>query len=253
MRTKITALFTSVSACFSLVVNAQECNVLRVAGTSNWEPVAYINQETHKPTGIAYDFSKIVGEKLNIPVEVDADLPWKRVLRKLKFGEIDMTAGIYWTKERATLYQYTSPIFTNNVRVFVVKGKEFPFEKLEDLIGRVGGVPLGGSFGEEFDTFARKHKLKLESVERRKQLVTKTLLGRNDYFIQDYLDGMRYLNKAGLQGQIVALPYPLSITNVYFAISRKSPCLVIVPQINAIINKANQDGTLQTIINKYIE
>lgn len=240
-----------ISVCFSMVVHAQECQVLRVGGTDGWLPVAYLNQATKEPEGIAHDFAKIVGNKLNIPVKIDATLPWKRMLQYTEDGNLDMVAAIYWTKERADLYQYTASYFVNEAWVFVVKGKEFPFEKFEDLIGRVGGIPLGGSFGEAFDTFAKDHQLKLEEVGTKEQMAKKILAGRNDYFIQDYLDGIMYLKQAGLQDQIVALPHPVAITEVYFALSRKSPCISLVPHINGIIDNAKRDGTLQAIIDKY--
>jgi len=250
---KIAVFCIAVSACFTIRVNAQECHILRVGGTDGWYPVAYINQETREPAGIAHDFVKIVGEKLEIPVTIDATLPWKRMLEYLNDGDLDLCAAMYWTKEREERYQYTVSYFVNEARVFVPKGKEFPFERLEDLIGRTGGIPAGGSFGQAFDTFANEHQLKLQGVKTKYQMTMKVLAGRNDYFIQDYLDGMMYLKQEGLQDKFVALPHPVSTTDVYLAVSRQSPCLHLVPQINAIIDEAKQDGTLQAIIDTYIQ
>jgi len=81
--------------------------------------------------------------------------------------------------------------------------------------------------------------------------VKKNLAGRNDYFIQNYLDDILYLKQTVLQDQIVALPHPVAITEVYFALSRKSPCISLLSQINEIIDNAKRDGTLQAIIDKY--
>jgi len=241
-----------VSACLTSIVNVQACQVLRVAGANDWPPVAIINKDTREPEGIAYDFAKIVGKELNIPVELNATLPWKRMLSYLEKGKIDMTAALYLTKEREVLYQFTTPYFENEARVFVVKGKEFSFEKFEDLIGRSGGLSLG-SYGEKFETFAKQHKLHLGRDKSATLLTRKLLAGRYDYFILDYLNGMLYLKDEGLQEQIVALPTPISTEPVHFALSRQSPCLALVPQINAVIEKSKQDGTLQTIVDKYIK
>ncbi len=252
MLKKITVFCVMVLACLTSIINAQACQVLRVAGENDWLPVAYINKDTGEPEGIAYDFAKIVGKELNIPVELDATLPWKRVLNYLELGKIDMVASLYWTKERDAKYRYTKSYHKNEARVFVVKGKEFSFEKLEDLMGRVGGLTLG-SYGEEFDIFANQHKLHLDRKKSLKQLTKKLLAGRYDYFILDYLNGMLFLQESGLQGQIVALPHPVSAAAVYFALSRQSPCLALVPQINAVIETSKQDGTLQALIDKYIK
>ena len=249
---KIAVICVLVSACLTLIVNAQACQVLRVGGENEWLPIAYINKETGEPEGIAYDFAKIIGEKLNIPVELNATLPWKRMLLYLEKGELDMTVALYWTKEREVLYQYTIPYFENEARVFVLKGNEFTFEKLEDLIDRRGALSLG-TLGEEFETFAKQHKLRLQRVKTTTLITRKLLAGRYDYFSLDYLNGMLYLKDEGLQGQIVPLPHPVSTAAVHFALSRQSPCLALLPQINAVIEKSKQDGTLQAIVDKYIK
>ncbi len=250
---KKVALMLCLMVVFTGIAYAQECKVLRVGGTIDWLPVAFLEEETEKPIGIAHDLARYVAEQLNMPIDLNAKLPWKRMLEYLEEGDLDMCAAIYWTEERDELYQYTVPYFTNEARVFVLKGKEFEFESFEDLIGLRGGIPAGGSFGEEFDTFAEKHNLKLEGVKTKFQMTQKVMAGRNDYFIQDYLDGMMYLKKEGLQDKFTALPHPVSTTGVYFAFSRQSPCVKLVPQVNEIIEKAKEDGTIEAIVDKYIK
>lgn len=248
---KIALFWIVLLICLSKGADAQECNVLRAGGASNWYPVSYINQKTLKAEGIAVDLVRFIGEKLAVPVSVDMETPWKRKLVNLARGDLDLSVAIYRTKEREEWYLYTSSYFVNESRVFVLKGKEFHFEQLEDLIGRIGGIPNGGSFGDEFDNFAKDKALNLQGVESKKQLIKMLLLRRTDYFIQDYLDAMMYLKLHGLQGDVVSLPTPISTVEVHFALSRKSPCAYLVPQINEIIIKAKQDGTLQSMIDKY--
>jgi len=232
---------------------AQECQTLRVGGTTGWFPITYKNQETQKAEGIANDLIVIIGERLGLPVDIDMNLPWKRILSNLTTGRLDLISAIYWTNEREKLYLYTIDYYTNEARVFVPKGKEFSFNRLEDLIGLTGGIPHGGSFGEHFDTFAKEHSLKFERSQAKQQLVKQLLMERTDYFIQDYVDATMYLKQNDLDDKVVALPHPVSTTTVHFAVSRQSPCLQLVPQINAIIDNAKQDGTLQTIIDNYIK
>ncbi len=112
---------------------------------------------------------------------------------------------------------------------------------------------IGTTVGEEFDAFASEHKLRLEEVKTIKQIIEKLLAGRNDFFISDHMHGMLAIKETGAQGQIVSLPHPISTTDVFFALSRQSPCLALVPQINAVIEKSKQDGTLQAIVDKYIK
>jgi hypothetical protein len=41
--------------------HAQKCQVLRVSFDLGWMPMVFIDEETQKLTGIAYDFFKIIG------------------------------------------------------------------------------------------------------------------------------------------------------------------------------------------------
>jgi len=232
---------------------AQQCEILRVGGANSWRPVSYINNQTLEADGIANDVVRMIGTKLGIPVTINLDFPWKRMLHNLTVGDLDINSALYWNKNRAEVYRYTAPYFVNEIRVFVRKGMEFSFDRFEDLIGRTGGVPAGGSFGEKFDSFAQDHQLKLIGIETEKQGIGMLLLGRTDYYLKDYLDGMTYIKNHGLENDIVALAHPISTELVYFALSRQSPCVYLVPRINKIINQVKQDGTLNAIIDKYIK
>ena len=248
---KTTLFCALLFATLTPIANAQECKVLRVGGTANWLSVAYVDAETKEPLGIGHDLARVIGEKLNIPVELDALIPWKRMLLYLKQGKLDMTAAIFFTQQRAAEYQYTKSYFANTSLVYVLKGKEFAFDKFEDLVGLVGGSSVG-SIGDEFDTFAIEHKLRLEKVRSVEQLTKKLLAGRNDYFISDTLMVSQHLKQNGLEDKIVSLPHPVSKTSVFFALSRKSPCLALLPKIDAVIAQTKQDGTLQKIVDKYV-
>ena len=247
----LTLLWGILSLGIPMNVNADECLVLRAGGTKSWRPIAYFNQQTQKPEGIAYDLTKIVGQRLKIPVEINAKIPWKRLLKFVKDGDMDLISAIYRPPQIDKYFHFSIPYFVNEARVFVKKGAEFPFTQLSDLIGHRGIIPLGGSFGEEFDSFAVKHKLKLETLATKQQLVTAILQGLSDYFIQDYRDGMTYLKQHGLEDKIVALNHSVSVTPVHLAVSRQSSCAALLPEMNKIINQIKVDGTFEKMIDKY--
>ncbi|ALU46012.1 hypothetical protein AT705_24135 [Pseudoalteromonas rubra] len=61
-----------------------------------------------------------------------------------------------------------APYYRNEIRVFVHKDRPFVFEKLEHLKGRVGLKPLGGSYGQAFDSFVAENKSSFVSVAAHK-------------------------------------------------------------------------------------
>jgi len=244
-------LITSITLCKSLT--AQECETLKVAGANRWLPVSYLNTKTRQPQGLAIDLIQYISRKLEIPLVIDLERPWKRVLSDLANGDIDLVTAIYKNHPRQAVYRFSKPYFTNQAHVFVLKGHEFPFDQLADLEKHSGGVPIGSSFGDEFDTFAKQHHLNLRNLKTEQQLLGMLQLGRIDYYIQDYLDATLYLKQFGLSDSVVALEHPVSTNAVHFAISRNSACVKLLPRINDIIITAKNNGALDAIIQRHLQ
>ena len=133
----------------------------------------------------------------------------------------------------------------------MLKENVFEFEQLSDLIGKSGDIPLGGSFGEKFDQYAKKH-LTLNAIGKKKEHIGRLQLRRSDFFISDYFDSKTELINQGLEEEIVALPKAVSTTQVYLAVSKNSPCSYLVPEIVNALEWIKQDGTLENITNKYL-
>lgn len=238
---------------FSAQLQADECSSIRVGQSSNWFPVAYTNADMGTSEGIAIDVLMLLEQHLSIPVEFDQELPWLRVHKQLENGSLDMVTGLYWTSKRTDYLQYTKPYFVNEARVFVLKENQFEFQTVEDLQNKVGGLPTGGSYGEQFDTFAENYDLPIERVADKEQLIGKLLAGRNDYFILDFNDGMSFIKQSKLEQKIVALPQPVSVTEVFMAISKHSPCIKHLSSINELLIQIKQDGRLNDIIEKHVK
>lgn len=83
-------------------------------------------------------------------IESDSKLiavPWKRALL---YGSSGMGAigGAYKNDKRSELYDFSKPIYTEKMVVFVNKEKQFEFNGLDDLAGKIIGVNRGWSYGQ---------------------------------------------------------------------------------------------------------
>ncbi len=247
------ALCAIIVFVFSTQLQADECSSLHVGKSSSWFPIAYDNTNTGMSEGIAIDVLMLVEQHLGIPVEVDEELPWLRVHKQLENGSLDMVTGLYWTSKRTDYLQYTDPYFVNEARVFVLKENQFEFQTIEDLQDKVGGLPKGGSYGEQFDNDAENYALPIEKVDDKEQLIGKLIAGRNDYLILDFNDGMTFIKQSKLEHRIIALPQPVSVTDVFMAISKHSPCIKHLSSINELLAQIKQDGRLDRIIEKHVK
>jgi len=262
--------------CLSPLLFAQACDSLQVAGSNRWVPIAFTptqsttdsstaststsvstntvsKDESPNASGIAYDLSRYIAQQLNLPIKIDDKTPWARSMRNLELGEIDMIAGAYFTKERNATFLMSQAFSQDTLSLYVKKGLDFPFNSLEDLIDKRVDIRRGSSNGQTFDEFARNrlNPLLLNTVDNYEQLFLRLDRFRTDYVILDTYTGNQVLKKLGLQGKIIPLKNPLVTNPIHYLISKKSPCSKHFEAIKEIINKAQENGVLEAIHQKY--
>lgn len=243
-------ILSSSNAIFAQIVGSDKQNssaVIVVSGAEEWWPVCfYQNSEAF---GIANDVLREIGRAKNLEIQF-VRMPWNRALVEAEKGNIDILAGAYWKKERLLHYEFSTPFYTDDIRVFVVKGKEFPFNGLDDLTNRLGGRPKGGSYGQAFDSFAKKRLTMLE-ISTHEKLVNMLAYGRLDYIVFAHRDGLINFKNYGYQDMIVALPYSLAKNEVYLMVSKKSHYVNRMEDFNTVISSMKTDGRLDVLMKKY--
>ncbi|SMG23783.1 substrate-binding periplasmic protein [Dethiosulfovibrio salsuginis] len=226
-----------------------DAKAIRYGGAVGWSPLM-VKGDNGRIVGVAVDVMNELGNRLHRPVELSEELPWKRLMDYAEKGEIDVVAGIYKTEEREKVFLFSQPFMVNTAKLFVLKDNIFTVNDLQDLKGKSGGKPSGGSFGEKFDSFAAANLKMNEAVN--KETLYKMLQGKRfDFVVMDGDDGMAYLAKNGLQDDIKMLDFDVNTVKVYLAISKKSPVADMVGDIDKALLDMESDGTLQRIADSY--
>lgn len=244
----LVSLFT---LCLSSELFAKTCNSLRLSGSDQWHPIAYL--EDDKAMGIAYDLSRLIAHKMAIPAKIDANQPWARSIKKLEEGRLDIIAGVYWTDERVNKFLLSEAFTEDKLNLYVKKGQKFNFSKTSDLIGKSTDILRGSSNGEDFDNFIRNHKddTHFNYVDSFKQMFLRLYRGRIDYAILDPYTSLKVMKDLNLEGEFTQLEQPLVINPVHFMLSKKSPCAKHIAEINRIITDAELDGSLKKLHDKF--
>lgn len=97
----------------------------------------------------------------------------------------------------------------------------------------------------------QEHNLSVEYSAEIDQVLEKLALGRGDIFIEDPRLVHYNLKILGLTGKVVETPSVLEETEFKLCISRKSPFVAILPQIDQMLIEIRDDGTLQKILDKW--
>ncbi|HXA47849.1 MAG TPA: transporter substrate-binding domain-containing protein [Burkholderiaceae bacterium] len=106
-------------------------------------------------------------------------LPWKRAVGESTSGHGGITSFTR-TVERSEIFDFSEPLFRNRVQLIVLKDKAFEFTSLDNLRGKIIGLPLGSSFGDAFDQAARDRVFSVDPDTNQTSRIKKLFLGRID-------------------------------------------------------------------------
>lgn len=218
------------------------------SGHSDWPPIMY--QENDQIAGAGPEIAAKIFEELGIKFVSKYEGPWDIVQEKAKNGSVDVLVAAYKTAERETYMDYSIPYTVDPVVLIVKKGKAFAFNNWDDLLGKNGVVTSGDSYGQAFDDFIAT-KLSVEKVGTPEEAFAMLAKEEADYFVYALYSAQGYIFKKNLSEQVEILSPYVSTENFYLTVSKKSPAAKYLPQINALLEEYQRDGTIEQTIAKY--
>jgi len=210
--------------CFSQAAAAPAtCDRVVIGAGSDYPPLHWY--DGHQLRGASVALATRIFDEMGVPYEVRYFGPFPRLMANAQAGHLDVVTTLKQTPERAAFLTFTSmPAFINPVAVFVARERSFAYTGWSDLEGHKGGIVIGTRFGEPFDSYMRD-KLKVESSSSLESNFKKLALGRIDYLITGYYNGVAYMEGHKLQQQFKALKPDLNETQNYVGFYSKSPCM----------------------------
>lgn len=211
----------------------------------------FMFQHADEAYGIYPILLKAVFKRMEIDVSVKT-LPWKRALKVGELGEAAI-GGIYKTAERQKIYDYSAPLYTEHVLLYVRKEDVFAFNTLSDLKGKMIGVLLGWSYGDTFDKAREAGTVNVYEVPSDKKNFHKLIHGRLDGVIALELAGDLILAREGYHDRIVALETPVAVNETYLVFAKRSQRKRFLDRFNATLKAMRDDGTYDQVIQAYLE
>ena len=247
--------FTSVAETDLKKISLPNNRVINITGHPDYPPVIWFNKESKEFQGIAVEMMQMIFNEADIKVNFTNVESWARAQEEVKNGKLDMLIPPYKTKERLPYYNFaTDPFIMDDTVVFVKKGKEFDFEKFEDLLKYPGTAIINDSFGSEFDNFemTHKHLTRLSTTEQCFRFLDKD---RARYIIAGINSGIAALASLHWDDRYVILPKSIIKTGLYAPISLKSHWNT--PEVNIYLNEKiseyKRKGIVKKLEKKYLE
>jgi len=229
---------------FSSQVQASE-EAMVVSGHPEYPPFMW--QEGDSIVGVGPDLFQMISQEFGIQLETPYLGNWEEVQEKARSGEIDGLVALYYSEERAQYYEYSIPFAEDPVAIFVLTGHGFPFMDWETLIGKKGVSTLGDIYGEEFDTFAEEY-LTIERFKTVEECFQKLIEKEAEYFVFALYPGLYQASLHNVSDKVLPLSPYVTVSQWHIAISRISPFVSLMPQIDAMLEKWEEDKTIDNLV-----
>lgn len=236
-------LFAVVGSLGAAATEKQKCSRIVASGPPEYAPLSYIHNGEIE--GIGPSLARMVGEDIGVPVVVNNVGSWRRAVRLLEVGEIDLLVSLYKTPERESFMAFTSPFWREDTVLIMRRSDPVHYESWSDLVPLKGATIGGDSRGEAFDRFL-KEKLDVVYTPLQENLVAMLrakrvdylVLGRNSMFVEDF---------ESADSDLVTHPTPVDSHDVYMAFSKASECHGLADKFSRVLDRFRTEGKIKEL------
>ena len=233
----------------SLCSAASLAEPIKIFGDENYPPVIYLDAQ-QQPTGVLvevlHQFERATGETLDLQL-----YPWKRAYVSAEYAKGGVI-GVSKTAPRELAFDFSEPIYNDDINVVVHKGREFPFTSLSDLHGKKIGAQSGASYGAEADIAIESQLFEVERDQSQVSRLRKLLHGRIDAaFIGNGHLGLSQLldddpELKAHRDEFVILSQPLTRDALYLAFSKSLHMQDFLTRFNQVMREARASQSAST-------
>ncbi|TCK04891.1 substrate-binding periplasmic protein [Marinobacterium mangrovicola] len=214
-----------------------------------YPPISWVeNGEIH---GVSATVVQRIFEGLGYGVSLHQEESWKRCLKEAEKGNIDVIAALYKLKQRESYILYSAdPVVAEPVVFFYSLHNPVSWNSWEDLRGKAVGMLFGDTFGADEDALMARY-MRVEHVSSGEQNFAKLVSGRIDLMPLGIYGGPLQAKKLGYEPQLGYIEKPLTIEHWYIGISRKSPLIKHMPQVNAALKQMQDSGEVDRLMGEF--
>lgn len=238
------------AVCMWAALGMAHAETLVVLGDDAYAPVVYAVQG--KPAGILPAILERVAALTGDRYELHLS-PWKRAY-ELALRAEGGVVGVSYNSERAKLFDFSKPIYDDDIQIITLKDKTFAFTRLIDLKGKVVGGIHGASYGEVVDKAVSDGLFTVERDVGAAGRLRKLLAGRLDaafigngaFGLNDVIHSHEELRNH--RTQFVALPTPLTRDPLHLAFAKTMNKRAALDRFDAALHKLRKSGELKKLM-----
>ena len=253
LRTLITSFLILLFPVFSY---GQTFNII---GDDDYPPFTY-SDKNDQVSGIDIELFQEVAKRLDVEINIRL-VPWKRLLKMTKQGDVVGSFALFKTPERESFSLFTYPIHHSTFKLFTTKNHNLNYSSVKDLYGKRIGIEAGFVISDEFDQASSRGDISLIQIFSFDDAFRRLLMGGIDAFVGNDLVVRHKLKHKYKHieyiSDIIALPKPLKHKRgAFFVLSKAFPLenkQLWQTKFTETLKAMDEDGTSQRIIQKYVE
>lgn len=219
-----------------------------VAAFSVWEPFV-IEEEDGRQHGIDVGLLTEIAKRLGLELHLQP-CPWRRCLKTLEDGHIDVLTSFAYTEERAQFAHYIKPAYSEVTPVFYYnRTNPVRIEDYDDLRQITVGAVVDSRYFEPFDSDPT-----LDKFEAGSEVILLRMLAaeRLDAIVGSDSNADFEIRRNHLEYLITKAPFRSGHKNeIHMAVSRKSPLMARTEQISQIMQDLLDEGFIDQLHEQY--
>lgn len=223
---------------------------IKIFGNEARPPKIWLEGGT--PRGILVDILRYAEPELGIKFKIEL-FPMARAI-KYSYDKNGGVIAFSKTEDRLKDFDYSDPVYNDEIILVVKKGREFNFEKVEDLRGKTVVYQRGASYGPVFEE-AKKVFVPVETNNSVSGLLFINAERADAIVISPGIKALHALLNdpmlANLKDAFIPLPNPLAVDPNYLAFHKDMKMGDLIKRFNVVIKKGKESGDINRIIEKY--
>lgn len=211
-------------------------------GVDQWPPYSVVSDDFIG--GIDIDVVKYIANQIDHEIEIIL-CPWKRCLRMIEKGDVDMLTSLLRNKEREQFIDFLSPAYYVSNKVFyVLANSDVVINSYQNLEKLIIGTGLGQINDDTFDNDKRLRKIPIVNEEK---LIDMLIKKRVDTFlsVENYADYI--IEHQGLTSTIQKSSFRFGSTKAHMGLSKKSHLKSQLSELNALLKEMVNGGIVDNI------
>ncbi|MFO7564097.1 MAG: transporter substrate-binding domain-containing protein [Enhygromyxa sp.] len=233
-------ILTGCAAAVPPVAEAPKPRVLELASTK-WPPFTAVEGEprvANELVALALSADAVEAEQTILPVD-----EWLAALRS---GEVDGSAAVWWSEDRAEYLLFSQPYLENRLVLIGRTGADVSATSFSQLVGKQVGIIEGYAYGEALDGADGPEFIASPSVPDN---VRALLAGELDYVLADALFAAYSIATHPQKLELVVGEHPLIFRALHFAVRKDVPdAQAIIDHFDSRVRQMLRDGSYNRIL-----